>query len=135
MRMTSTTSSPVIAKEITAAGPAALMTTPLPTNSPAPMTPPRAIIVMCLCFRLWRSPLVPGGVSFILVILTVAPLYRKRPRRIQPFHPRGQTQERSGKGQNHERHVDDKVRGPAVKRLLKEIRNEDQADVFDAENA
>jgi hypothetical protein len=57
MRITSTTSSPVITNERTAAGPAALMTTPLPTKRPAPMTPPRAIIIMCRCLRLWRSPL------------------------------------------------------------------------------
>ena len=31
---------------IGAAGPAAAMTTPLPTKRPAPMTPPRAIICM-----------------------------------------------------------------------------------------
>src|ERR1019366_2358438 len=66
MRITSTTSSPVITKEMTAAGPAALMTTPLPTKRPAPMTPPRAIIIMCRCFKLWRSPLEGGGVLFTL---------------------------------------------------------------------
>src|SRR6202034_726607 len=66
MRITSTTSSPVITKATTAAGPAALITTPLPTNRPAPMTPPRAIIVMCRCFRLWRSPLAGGAVLFTL---------------------------------------------------------------------
>src|SRR5579863_20327 len=54
MRITRTTKSPVITKENTAAGPAALMTTPLPTKRPAPMTPPSAIIVMCRCFRLRR---------------------------------------------------------------------------------
>src|SRR5882757_4964561 len=62
MRITSTTSSPVITNERTAAGPAALITTPLPTKRPAPMTPPRAIIVMCRCLRPWRSPLEGGGV-------------------------------------------------------------------------
>jgi len=46
-----------------------LITTPLPTNSPAPMTPPRAIIVMCLCLRLWRSPLSIGGVLFKTAIV------------------------------------------------------------------
>src|ERR1700704_2305874 len=55
MGNTKTISSPVIAKETTAAGPAALMTTPLPTNSPAPMTPPKAIIIMCLCFNVCCS--------------------------------------------------------------------------------
>ncbi len=55
--MTSTISIPVITNETTAAGPADLMTTPLPTKSPAPMTPPSAIIVMCRCFKVWRSPL------------------------------------------------------------------------------
>ena len=45
-----TISRPVIANETTAAGPADLMTTPLPTNRPAPMAPPKAIIIMCLCF-------------------------------------------------------------------------------------
>src|SRR5579863_6055850 len=71
MRMTSTTSSPVIANERTAAGPAALMTTPLPTKRPAPMTPPRAIMVMCRCFRPWRSPLACEGVLFVRLVLTV----------------------------------------------------------------
>src|SRR5215470_15366154 len=47
MRITRTTRAPVRAKEITAAGPAAPMTTPLPTNRPAPITPPSAIICMC----------------------------------------------------------------------------------------
>ena len=60
--MTSTTRSPVMAKESTAAGPADLMTTPLPTNRPAPMTPPSAIIVMWRCLKLWRSPLEGKGV-------------------------------------------------------------------------
>jgi hypothetical protein len=41
-----------------------LMTTPLPTKRPAPMTPPSAIIVMCRCLKLWRSPLEVGGVLF-----------------------------------------------------------------------
>ena len=56
MRMTSTTSRPVMRKERIAAGPADLMTTPLPTNSPAPMTPPRAIMVMCRCLSPCESP-------------------------------------------------------------------------------
>jgi hypothetical protein len=47
MRITSTTSMPVMAKEMMAAGPAEPMTTPLPTNRPAPITPPSAIICMC----------------------------------------------------------------------------------------
>src|SRR5271170_4590095 len=46
MRITKTTSRPVSANETTAAGPAELTTTPLPTNNPAPMTPPSAIICM-----------------------------------------------------------------------------------------
>src|ERR1700704_4733127 len=57
MRITSTTSVPVRAKEITAAGPAAAMTTPLPTNRPAPITPPSAIICMCRRRSARRSPL------------------------------------------------------------------------------
>ncbi len=36
----------VRAKDSTAAGPADCTTTPLPTNSPTPMTPPKAIISM-----------------------------------------------------------------------------------------
>src|ERR1700733_6042426 len=63
MRITSTTSNPVMMKETTAAGPAALMTTPLPTNRPAPMTPPRAIIVMGRGLKAWRSPLEGAGNS------------------------------------------------------------------------
>ena len=34
-----------------APGPASLMTTPEPTNSPAPITPPMAIMVRCRCFN------------------------------------------------------------------------------------
>src|SRR3984893_13225259 len=60
MRITSTTSVPVRAKEITAAGPAAPMTTPLPTNRPAPITPPSAIICMCRRRSERRSPLEAG---------------------------------------------------------------------------
>src|ERR1700736_4685506 len=71
MRITSTTSSPVITNDRTAAGPAALMTTPLPTKRPAPMTPPRAIMVMCRCLRPWRSPLACGRVLFVRLVLTV----------------------------------------------------------------
>src|ERR1700731_3794990 len=57
MRITSTTSVPVRAKEIPAPGPAAPMTTPLPTNRPAPITPPSAIICMCRRRSECRSPL------------------------------------------------------------------------------
>src|SRR6266853_23450 len=60
MRITSTTSAPVRANEITAAGPAAPMTTPLPTNRPAPITPPSAIICMCRRRSERRSPLDAG---------------------------------------------------------------------------
>ncbi|MNY58564.1 hypothetical protein D3C86_1949120 [compost metagenome] len=49
MRMIRMTSTPVTRKEIRAAGPADWMTTPLPTNRPAPMTPPRAIMAMWRC--------------------------------------------------------------------------------------
>src|SRR5580658_3920279 len=55
MRITNTTSRPVSRKEMLAAGPADWITTRLPTNSPAPITPPSAIIVMCRRFRVWRS--------------------------------------------------------------------------------
>jgi hypothetical protein len=54
----------VITNDTTAAGPAALMTTPLPTKSPAPMQPPNAIIVMWRRFKLWRNPLA-GGELFV----------------------------------------------------------------------
>ena len=57
MRITRTTSVPVSANDRTAAGPAALMTTPLPTKSPAPITPPSAIICMCRLCRVRCSPL------------------------------------------------------------------------------
>src|SRR6266478_971718 len=60
MRITSTTSVPVRANEMTAAGPAAPMTTPLPTNRPAPITPPSAIICMCRRRSERRSPLDSG---------------------------------------------------------------------------
>src|ERR1700694_3627742 len=60
MRITSTTSVPVRAKEITAAGPAAPMTTPLPTNRPAPITSPSAIISIGRRRSERRSPLDSG---------------------------------------------------------------------------
>ena len=44
-------------KERLAAGPADWITTRLPTNRPAPITPPRAIMVICRSFNPWRSPL------------------------------------------------------------------------------
>src|SRR5258708_7281523 len=37
------------------------MTPPLPANGPAPMTPPKAIIIMCRCFSVCRRPLEPKG--------------------------------------------------------------------------
>src|SRR4029077_15023584 len=60
MRITSTTSVPVRAKEITAAGPAAPMTTPLPTNRPALIALRSAIICMCRRRSERRSPLDAG---------------------------------------------------------------------------
>src|SRR5205814_2315453 len=83
MRITSTTSVPVRAKETTAAGPAEAMTTPLPTNRPAPITPPSAI--MCMCRRcsarhggpagvLQIHPLVAPRVEVDVVLLLRAPL-------------------------------------------------------------
>lgn len=56
MRMTSTTSTPAIRYESTAAGPVWLITAPEPTNSPAPITPPSAIIVTCRRFSPVWSP-------------------------------------------------------------------------------
>src|SRR6516162_3444416 len=75
MRITSITSRPVRANEITAAGPAELMMTPLPTKRPAPITPPSAIICMCRFRSVRRKPVVfirgddPPGSSegFVLV--------------------------------------------------------------------
>lgn len=49
---------PAIRKESSAAGPAAAMIVPLPTNRPAPMVPPMAIIVICRCLRPLLSPAV-----------------------------------------------------------------------------
>jgi hypothetical protein len=51
MRITRTTITPVITKERIAAGPVWFITTPLPTKRPAPITPPSAIIDMCLRFK------------------------------------------------------------------------------------
>src|SRR6202030_4397366 len=80
MRITSTTSVPVRAKEITAAGPAAPMTTPLPTNRPAPITPPSAIICMCRRRSERRSPLdaglgmvIGGGASHEFLVFLEVP--------------------------------------------------------------
>src|SRR6476620_2944532 len=47
---------PAMRKEMIAAGPAPPMTTPLPTNRPAPITPPRAIRFMCRRFRPFPRP-------------------------------------------------------------------------------
>ncbi|MFK4689909.1 hypothetical protein RKD22_002844 [Streptomyces pristinaespiralis] len=51
MRITSMTSSPERAYATTIDGPAAAMPAPEPTKSPAPMTPPRAIIDRWRCLR------------------------------------------------------------------------------------
>ncbi|MDT4868021.1 hypothetical protein FQZ97_1029610 [compost metagenome] len=72
MRMTSTTSRPVMRKERTAPGPADLMTTPLPTNRPAPITPPSAIMVMWRCLRPWDSPLPDSGCWIMVCLLCCA---------------------------------------------------------------
>ena len=54
--MTSTISTPAIRYESTEAGPVVWMTALEPTNKPAPITPPREIIVMCLDLRdFWSS--------------------------------------------------------------------------------
>src|SRR5262249_31905366 len=75
MRMTSTTSVPVSAKEMTAAGPAEPMTTPLPTKRPAPMTPPRAIICMCRRRSERRNPLESRpGTGVLMALLAESPL-------------------------------------------------------------
>src|SRR4051812_47840237 len=52
IRITSTMSAPAARYDRTAAGPVWFITAPLPTNSPAPITPPSEIIVM---WR-WRRP-------------------------------------------------------------------------------
>ncbi len=51
IRMISVTSAPVAMYRRTMAGPAVAMATPEPTKSPAPMTPPRAIIDRWRCLR------------------------------------------------------------------------------------
>src|SRR5882672_6742430 len=66
MRITSTTSAPVSANETTAAGPAACTTTPLPTNRPAPITPPSAISSMCRRRRVRFSPGVESVVGWVM---------------------------------------------------------------------
>ena len=56
IRMISTTSTPAIRYESTEAGPVVWITALEPTNSPAPITPPSEIIVMCLDLRdFWSS--------------------------------------------------------------------------------
>ncbi|CAM5712265.1 hypothetical protein SMICM304S_00063 [Streptomyces microflavus] len=55
MRITIMTSSPEIAYATTIEGPAAAIPAPEPTKSPAPITPPRAIIERCRCLRPWVS--------------------------------------------------------------------------------
>src|SRR5580658_11155065 len=72
MRITSTTSVPVSANEITAAGPAEPMTTPLPTKSPAPITPPSAIICMWRRRSERRRPDDPGASCRIGCALVMA---------------------------------------------------------------
>src|ERR1700722_3901748 len=110
MPITTPTTNPVMTKDRPAAGPAALMTTPLPTKRPAPMTPPSAIIVMCRCFKPWRSPLEAGGEIFTLAhylnwVSMLSPA-RERPCLTQPFHYRGKPQQRSGDGQGEQWQVD-----------------------------
>src|SRR5215472_14440152 len=73
MRITSTTSVPVRAKEMTAAGPAEPMTTPLPTNSPAPITPPSAIICMWRRCSERRRPLAARSGAAVLALTGAAP--------------------------------------------------------------
>src|SRR5215472_15181669 len=77
MRITSTTSVPVRAKEMTAAGPAEPMTTPLPTNSPAPITPPSAIICMWRRCSERRRPLAARSGAAALALIGPA-LSRER---------------------------------------------------------
>ncbi len=55
--MTSVTITPPIRYDRIAAGPAVAMIAPEPTNRPAPITPPSAIIVMCRCLRLCLNEL------------------------------------------------------------------------------
>ncbi|GGS71730.1 hypothetical protein GCM10010222_11260 [Streptomyces tanashiensis] len=52
IRITSTVSTPASAYATRIPGPAAAIPTPDPTNSPAPMAPPNAIMARCRC----RSP-------------------------------------------------------------------------------
>ncbi len=47
---------PAMRNDTIAAGPALSMTTPLPTNNPAPITPPRAMRFMCRFFRPFPRP-------------------------------------------------------------------------------
>src|SRR3954463_3383798 len=54
-------STPVIAYVRKAAGPVSDMTVPEPTNSPAPITPPMAIMVRCRCLRPFLSSV--GGAA------------------------------------------------------------------------
>jgi len=49
------------------------------------MTPPRAIIVMCRCFKLWRSPLEGEGVLVIFNIVTHLAILAER---LPPAVPR-----------------------------------------------
>src|SRR5579864_1474735 len=72
MRITSTTRVPVSANESTAAGPAEPMTTPLPTNRPAPITPPSAIICMCRRCSERRNPVAAAGTCASTLAFTVS---------------------------------------------------------------
>ncbi|AJQ45767.1 hypothetical protein N805_00335 [Pseudomonas putida S13.1.2] len=50
-----------------AAGPADAISEPEPMNSPAPITPPSAIMVMCRCLRLCFKPLDCISLSSLIV--------------------------------------------------------------------
>src|SRR5258708_10278637 len=104
MRITSTTGVPVSGKEMRAAGPAAPITTPRPTNGPAPMTPPSAIICMCRRRSERRRPLAsrPGR----LMASRVLPVFLEIAHRLR----QGVTAERITELLRHQ-HLED--RGPA----------------------
>lgn len=61
IRITSMTSRPETAYAITIEGPAAAIPAPDPTNRPAPITPPRAIIDRWRCLRPWDSGACASG--------------------------------------------------------------------------
>src|SRR6201991_3712107 len=113
--MTRTITPPAIKNDTTAAGPVAWMTTPLPTNKPAPMTPPSAIKFIWRRLRLWRKPSawVSAASSFDIDFLS-APTNGQQPSgRLTPAVS-GDANHRTSGTARHREPVSGRERGPVT---------------------